>query len=93
MRNSARAWHRPRLDAVHLLAGRALDERLAGVVDEGLEARPVVSVATLGQAEGGVVLVTETDPAIIRAQPIPGDCVEIDEVIYTRAAKVVIIER
>ena len=93
MRNSARAWHRPRLDAVHLLAGRALDERLAGVVDEGLEAGPVVSVATLGQAEGGVVLVTETDPAIIRAQPIPGDCVEIDEVIYTGAAKVVIIER
>ena len=93
MRNSARAWHRPRLHAVHLLAGGALNERLAGVVDEGLEARPVVSVATLGQAEGGVVLVTETDPAIIRAQPIPGDCVEIDEVIYTGAAKVVIIER
>ena len=87
-----RAWHRPRLHAVHLLAGRALDKGLAGVVDKGHEARPVISVAALGQAEGGVVLVAKTNPAIIRAHPIPGDCVKSDEVIYTGAAKVVIIE-
>ena len=88
----ARARHGPRLDAVHLLAGRALDECLAGVVDEGLKAGPVVGVATLGQTEGGVVLLTQTNTAIIRALPVPGDSVEIDEVIYTGATKVVIIE-
>ena len=88
----ARARHGPRLDAVHLLAGRALDERLAGVVEEGLKAGPVVGVATLGQAEGGVVLLAQTNTAIIRALPVPGDSVEIDEVIYTGATKVVIIE-
>ena len=88
----ARARHCPRLDAVHLLTGRALDECLAGVVDESLKAGPVVSVATLGQAEGGVVLLTQTNPAIIRALPVPGDSVEINEVIYTGATMVVIIE-
>ena len=44
----ARARHRPRLHAVHLLAGRALDERLASVVNQSLKTRPVVSVATHG---------------------------------------------
>ena len=90
----ARARHGPRLDAVHLLTGRALDECLAGVVDESLKAGPVVGVAALGQAEGGVVLLAQTNPAIIRALPVPGDSVEIDEVIYTGPTMemVVIIE-
>ena len=44
----ARARHRSRFHAVHLFAGRALDERLASVGDQSLETRPVVSVVTHG---------------------------------------------
>ena len=88
----ARARHRPRLHTIHLLAGRALDERLASVVDKSFETRPVVGVATLGKTERGIILRTQTDPAVIRAKPVPRDCVESDEVMDTGSAIVVIIE-
>ena len=52
----------------------------------------MVGVATLGQTEGGIVLRTQTYPAIIRAKPVPRDCVESDEIMYRGAAIVVIIE-
>ena len=59
-----RARHRPRPHPIHLLAGRTLQERVAGVAQQRLQTRPVVGVAALGQTEGGVVLLAQTDGAL-----------------------------
>ena len=74
-----RARHRPRPHPIHLLAGRTLQERVAGVAQQRLQTRPVVGVAALGQTEGSVVLLAQTDGAL-RGRPVPGDCVGGDQV-------------
>ena len=75
--------HGPRLDAVHLLAGRALEELPGRAVDELLETEAVVGVATLGQSQGGLVIVSQTDGALISvssSSSTPGHGVGTDQI-------------
>ena len=75
--------HGPRLDAVHLLAGRALEELPGRAVDELLETEAVVGVATLGQSQGGLVIVSQTDGALISVSSSsspPGHGVGTDQI-------------
>ena len=77
--------HGPRLDAVHLLAGRALEELPGRAVDELLETEAVVGVATLGQSQGGLVIVSQTDGALITVSSSspPGHGVGTDQITST----------
>ena len=71
--------HGPRLDAVHLLAGRALEELPGRAVDELLETEAVVGVATLGQSQGGRVMILQADGALVSLSR-PGHGVGADQI-------------
>ena len=81
-----RGWHGPHLDPVDLLAGGALEELPGRAVDELLETEAVVGVATLGQSQGGLVIVSQTDGALISVSSSsspPGHGVGTDQITST----------
>lgn len=80
--DGARGWHGARLHAVHLLAGRALEELPGRAVDELLETGAVVGVAALGQGQGARVIVSQADGALISVSSTssPGQGVGTDQV-------------
>ena len=66
--DAPRGGHGPRLHSVHLLTRGALQELPGRAVDQLAETVSVVSVATLGQRQRGLVLLSQTDVALL---PLP----------------------
>ena len=72
-------WHGPHLHTVDLLAGWALEELPGRAVDELLETGAVVGVAALGEAQGGSVVISQADGALL-LDSSPGHGVGTDQV-------------
>ena len=85
-----RGWHGTRLDPVHLLAGRALEELPGRAVDELLETGAVVGVAALGEGQRGPVMISQADVALVSVSTSstssPGNGVGADQITSTGAS-------